>query len=72
MRRHLRENINSTLDEWSRAHNGLKYGDRGLGLPGKNSPKIDALFEESKPYYDSIKSNIDIILLGLKSYHPPT
>ena len=57
--------LDSSVLLWERSHNGLQYGDKELGLPGNNSAKIMALFEQADPYYQKIlKSAKDVISIG--------
>ncbi len=46
----------SDIDLWQRAHDGLQYGDMGLGLGGNNSPEIQGLFARLEPYFMGIHS----------------
>lgn len=49
---------------WERSHNGLQYGDRDLGIPGKNSAKVMMLFSEADTYYQKILTATKAILSG--------
>lgn len=41
---------------WKRSHDGLRYGDVGLGLPGKNNPEIQVLFASLEPHFIAMKT----------------
>jgi len=43
--------LKSTLELWQRSHLGLQGGDRGLALPGHNSPAVNSLFKEVEAPY---------------------
>ncbi len=47
---------------WQRSHDGLRFGDRGLGLRGKNSPEIQGLFASLKPHFIAIKTVADEVV----------
>ena len=38
--------LKNTLELWQRSHLGLQAGDRGLALPGHNSPAVNSLFKQ--------------------------
>lgn len=46
-----RGELHKTLELWQKSHFGLQNGDPAMGLPGKNSPKIIALFSDIKNNY---------------------
>jgi len=46
-----RSQIEAALSLWQRAHAGLQNGDDELGLPGRNSAQITALFQRLNPDY---------------------
>ena len=44
-----RQQLDGMLALWERSHRGLQHGDSELGLPGRNSNEILALFERIEP-----------------------
>ncbi len=46
--------LNASLDLWQQSHEGLKYGDKELGLPGKNSEVVISMFQEIEGEYLAI------------------
>ncbi|MFC1478627.1 ATP-binding protein [Candidatus Margulisiibacteriota bacterium] len=58
--KHLSQlSITSTV--WSRVHRGLRYGDKGLKLPGKNSAEVQKLLAEVDRDYLKIRNALDKI-----------
>lgn len=53
---YYRRELDTSLQLWIRSHNGLINGDKGLELPGDNSPAIKRMFEEIEPHYQAIVS----------------
>ncbi len=49
-----RRELEEDLRLWQRCHLGLLNGDSGMGLPGKNSSEVVALFASIRPHYDAI------------------
>ncbi len=47
---------------WERSHLGLQQGDAGLGLPGDNSPTVEAMFAEIEPHYQAMLLAAEAIL----------
>jgi signal transduction histidine kinase/CheY-like chemotaxis protein len=54
--RQKREDLRQSLELWEKSHNGLQFGDADLGLPGKNSSAISAMFAQSQPYFQAMQS----------------
>jgi two-component system sensor kinase FixL len=50
----LLNELAQTLDNWTLAHDGLRIGNELLGLPGRNSPTVEAALQELDPLYYSI------------------
>ena len=48
------DQLRESLDLWVRSHQGLLNGDSELGLSGKNSDEILALFQQIDPYFVAI------------------
>lgn len=42
-KRYLKE-LNDSLELWEKSHDGLRYGNAEMGLPGENSAKITEMF----------------------------
>lgn len=49
-------------DLWKKSHEGLRHGDSEMGLPGKNSREIDALYNEMDESYRTIDSSAATIV----------
>ncbi len=47
--------MHSVLARWSATHDGLRFGDPDLSLPGRNSPAVDAALEEIDPPFRQIR-----------------
>ena len=50
----LIDEIKRILSEWEKAHNGLKFGNVALGVPGENSSKVKEMFSEIEPIFNTI------------------
>jgi len=46
--------LEDLLEEWKRGHHGLQHGDPALNLPGTNSEKVTAMFNDLDPYFQHI------------------
>lgn len=46
-----RKELESVLQEWTRAHRGLQNGDKDFRLPGINSAAVTAAFADLEPHY---------------------
>ena len=53
-REKLIDEIKRILSEWEKAHNGLKFGNVALGVPGDNSSKVKEMFSEIEPIFNTI------------------
>lgn len=51
---HLRQQLRRDLWVWRQAHLGLQAGSVKLGLPGQNSPAIQAMFRQVNPHFEQI------------------
>jgi putative methionine-R-sulfoxide reductase with GAF domain len=53
-----RAEVSSTLaallETWTQSQRGLERGDAELGLPGNNSPEVQAQFDDLTPYFQAI------------------
>ena len=49
--------LKETISLWSESHEGLKYGNKLLSLPGKNSSVVDSMFQSIQPRFDAIVQN---------------
>jgi diguanylate cyclase (GGDEF)-like protein len=57
------EELKISVDLWELSHNGLQYGNKELGLPGRNSDTVILLFLEADSFYKKIlKASKDIIV----------
>lgn len=57
-----RDNLKKAEMALTKSHWGLQRGDVELSLPGKNSVKVEQLFNELNPIHEKIKENIDQIM----------
>lgn len=57
-----REEIVQTLAEWRQADLGLRRGDTGLGLPGRNSPALQQMLSAIEPHFDAMSDAADRLL----------
>lgn len=51
-----REELATTLQLWSRSHQGLQHGDADAGLPGKSSPEIKRLYASIQGDFEAMQS----------------
>ena len=51
--KHLQE-LQQVITDWSTVHEGLKRGNKNLGLPGINSSEVTLMYAEIEPYYQAI------------------
>ncbi|MCK9389445.1 MAG: histidine kinase [Sulfuritalea sp.] len=58
----FRMELAEALSLWQRSHVGLLRGDGAMGLPGKNSKEVIALFERIQPHYEAIVSTARTIV----------
>ncbi|NHC07497.1 response regulator [Azonexus fungiphilus] len=49
-----RRQLAAAVDHWARSHQGLQHGDPELGLPGRNSAAVQALFARIQPQHEAI------------------
>jgi len=56
------EKFAASVKLWRQSHFGLQQGDAELGLPGNNSPDINAMFDTLAPYFAQIESAAQLIL----------
>ena len=57
-----RRELEEALSLWQRSHVGLLRGDAGMGLPGKNSNEVIALFGRIQPHPEAIVAATKAIL----------
>lgn len=58
----MRRDLRDSLELWQRSHAGLQQGDPSMGLPGKNSDKIIALFDAIQPDYEAVMAAARAVL----------
>jgi PAS domain S-box-containing protein len=46
--------LRGLANTWNRVHEGLQFGDEGLGLPGNNSDEIRLLYQKIDPSFKTI------------------
>jgi putative methionine-R-sulfoxide reductase with GAF domain len=51
----------SLLETWTQAQRGLERGDAELGLPGNNSPEVQAQFDALTPYYQAMVNAVSCL-----------
>ncbi len=61
--------MRAVLDRWSATHRGLRFGDPGLSLPGRNGPEVRAELDAIDPSYSRMKQAA-IDLIRAHSGHP--
>ncbi|MCU0443587.1 MAG: SpoIIE family protein phosphatase [Microscillaceae bacterium] len=65
-------NLKQTFEEWAKNHQALQAGNVDLGLPGKNSPEVQALFKKVNPHFESIQKATQIIIALHPQHDEPT
>ena len=58
----FRNQLAEALALWQRSHNGLRRGDKEMGLPGNNSAEIKNLFQKIEPHHEAIVSAANSII----------
>lgn len=54
--------LRQALAGWEKVHNGLRYGNAELRLPGNNGPEIQDYFSRMEPHYRKICEGIREVL----------
>jgi len=54
MRKRYSTELGASLALWERSHRGLQHGDKELGLPGSNSPKVVEMFAGIEAQYQDM------------------
>jgi two-component system sensor kinase FixL len=49
-----REELGTTLEQWTAAHHALQYGDPKSGIPQITSPQIKKLWAELNPHFEAM------------------
>lgn len=60
----------AALAFWERSHQGLRYGDAGLALPGDNSAAVQGLFETLEPRFQAMHGAVHRLLADLDNLPP--
>jgi len=55
-RRRSRDEVAAVLGPWSATHDGLRFGDASLSLPGRNSPVVRAAFGTIDPDFQRMRA----------------
>ncbi len=63
----LSSELHEAVEIWQISHEGLKNGNEILGLPGSNSPEIEAMFNKIQLPHDSIIHYVNALLGHLSS-----
>ncbi len=53
-----RAELGQVLRLWTASHNALRQGDRGLSLPGRNSPAVNAAFDDLEPFFTRMRDAV--------------
>jgi len=62
----IKDELKTTLSLWEASHNALLNGNDSLNLPGKNSKKIRAMYNNIDPYFNTILTNVNKIIYKLE------
>ena len=54
--------LEAARDLWQKSHDGLRYGNKAMNLPGDNSPAVRSLFEKMEPHYQAVIASVAVIL----------
>ena len=54
--------LTAARDLWKKSHEGLRYGNEEMRLPGKNSQAVTALYEKMEPHYQAILQAVAVVL----------
>jgi two-component system sensor kinase FixL len=57
-RRRYRAELEQVVRLWTASHDGLRQGDRGLSLPGRNSPEVRAAFDDLDPFFARMRDAV--------------
>lgn len=57
-----RDELETSLQDWTRVHRGLQEGDRDLDLPGTASPSIQKEFATLEPHFAGLSEGVRKIL----------
>ena len=53
-----RDELETSLQDWTRVHRGLQGGDRDLDLPGTQSPSIQREFATLEPHFAGLSAGV--------------
>lgn len=56
--------MSEVLAEWRRADEGLRQGDRVLGLPGRNSSVVRLMLDDIEPHFRAMTTATETLLRG--------
>jgi PAS domain S-box-containing protein len=62
-RRVRREELETLVNEWTRAHRGLQKGDADLHLRGRNSSEVRAAFVKLEPHFQAILDAVQDLII---------
>lgn len=57
-----RDELETSLQDWTRVHRGLQEGDRDLDLPGTASPSIQKEFATLEPHFAGLSEGVRKVL----------
>lgn len=57
-----RDELETSLQDWTRVHRGLQEGDRDLDLPGTASPSIQKEFATLEPHFAGLSEGVRTVL----------
>lgn len=69
-KKRLKDKIKTTLQLWELSHYALQNGNDSLGLPKKNSAKVNAKFKLLNPVFDTINSASKSIIDKIENESP--
>lgn len=55
------EELRQSVSLWRQSHAGLQRGDGDLGLPGKNSPQVTAMFVRIEPHFHAMVQAVGVL-----------
>ena len=58
-----RKDLEQAVSLWQRSHLGLLRGDGEMGLPGRNSAEVAALFQRIQPHYEAMVAATEALRL---------
>ncbi len=60
----FRSELDVVLIRWAASHDGLRFGNEALSLPGKNSAAVRAAMDDIEPYFRRIRDAVARLAAG--------